>query len=171
MTRPGGWGLRDLGAHRLKDLPEPERLFQLEAAGLPSDFPPLRSGVQPTDSLPQRLTAFIGREGELEALDELFGESRLLTLTGPGGTGKTTLALELAQAPCGRLRRWRRASSISRPSASPARSAPRSPAAWASWTVRSGPRPSAWLPTWAHAELLLVLDNFEQVIAAADVVG
>ena len=95
---PDGVALRDLGRHRLKDIAEPERLFMLVADGLPADFPPLRSSEAHPNNLPVRLTTFIGREGELHDLEALLGENRLVTLTGPGGTGKTSLAVELARS-------------------------------------------------------------------------
>jgi len=88
--------LRDLGIHRLKDLEHPERLWQLVIPGLPSSFPPIASpGVTP-NNLPTRLTTFLGREREIAEASELLARSRLLTLTGPGGTGKTRLSLEVA---------------------------------------------------------------------------
>lgn len=93
---PPDVALRDLGEHRLKDLPHPERLFQLVAADLPADFPPLRSQSAETNNLPAQLTSFIGRDTELADLRALLASNRLLTLTGPGGTGKTRLALRLA---------------------------------------------------------------------------
>ena len=85
-------GLRDLGEHRLKDLSAPERIYQLGDA----DFPPLKSLHQ--TNLPVPSTPFLGRERELaQVLDLLSGAGvRLLTLTGPGGTGKTRLALQAA---------------------------------------------------------------------------
>src|SRR5436190_1993384 len=86
----GTEGLRDLGEHRLKDLSAPERLYQLGAG----DFPPLRSLHQ--TNLPIPATPFLGREHELEAVLGLLGAARLLTLTGPGGTGKTRLGLQAA---------------------------------------------------------------------------
>lgn len=91
---PDGVGLRDLGGHRLKDLARPEHLFHLEIAGLPSDFPTLRTvGARP-DNLPVPLTSFVGRDDEIEAVSSLLESERLVTLTGPGGVGKTRLALE-----------------------------------------------------------------------------
>lgn len=87
--------LRDLGFHRLKDLARPERVFELVDAKHPRVFPPIRS-QQPATNLPIQLTAFIGRDDELRQLRELHGRGRSLTLTGPGGSGKTRLALELA---------------------------------------------------------------------------
>jgi len=92
---PEGAELRDLGVHRLKDLTRPEHVFELVDAEHPREFPPIRS-QQPATNLPVQLTAFIGRDGELRELRELHGRSRSLTLTGPGGSGKTRLALELA---------------------------------------------------------------------------
>jgi predicted ATPase/class 3 adenylate cyclase len=92
---PPGVALRDLGRHRLKDMPEPEHLHQLEIEGLPADFPALRSAdISPTNISPPA-TPLIGRERDLGELDMLLASTRLLTLTGPGGTGKTRLATEL----------------------------------------------------------------------------
>ncbi|MFN8499018.1 MAG: tetratricopeptide repeat protein [Anaerolineae bacterium] len=88
--------LRDLGEQRLKDLSRPERVFQLVAPNLPADFPPLKSLDAHANNLPIQPTAFIGREPELAALRTLLlqADVRLVTLTGPGGTGKTRLALQ-----------------------------------------------------------------------------
>jgi hypothetical protein len=91
---PSDVALRDLGEHWLKDLPNPEHLFQLVTVGLPADFPPLRSRGAESNNLPAQLTSFIGRERELAQLRALLSSNRLLTLTGPGGTGKTRLALQ-----------------------------------------------------------------------------
>ena len=92
---PEGVSLRALGEHRLKDL-KPERLWDVAIAGLRSDFPPIRSLDARPNNLPTQLTAFVGRERELDEARELLLRSRLLTLTGPGGTGKTRLSLQLA---------------------------------------------------------------------------
>src|SRR5262249_11365486 len=88
--------LLDLGEHRLKDLTRPQRLHQLLDDGLSVEFPPLlRLDARPTN-LPVQARALVGRELELEEVRRLLEEARLLTLTGPGGTGKTRLALALA---------------------------------------------------------------------------
>lgn len=96
---PAGVGLRDLGEHRLKDLTQPERLFQVLIADLPVDFPPPRTLQPPAVNLPTQLTEFVGRQHELAESHALLEqrEVRLLTLTGAGGTGKTRLAVRLAE--------------------------------------------------------------------------
>jgi predicted ATPase/class 3 adenylate cyclase len=88
--------LRGLGCHQLKDLPEGEQLFQLQISGLPSDFPPPRTLGYTNINLPHQLTSFVGRNRELQEVLEGLDSSRLLTLTGPGGTGKTRLAVQAA---------------------------------------------------------------------------
>lgn len=91
-----GVGLKDLGPHRLKDLERPERIHQLTHPELPGDFPPLRSLDALPHNLPVQLTSFVGRDEELHKLRNYLSTSRLLTLLGPGGSGKTRLALQLA---------------------------------------------------------------------------
>ena len=95
---PAGTSLRDLGEYRLKDLFRPERVFQLIATGLPVEFPPLRTLDAYRNNLPLQPTPLIGREKEVSEVCTLLRheETRLLTLTGPGGTGKTRLALQAA---------------------------------------------------------------------------
>ncbi|HEY3079372.1 MAG TPA: tetratricopeptide repeat protein [Chloroflexota bacterium] len=95
---PPGVELRDLGEHRLRDLQLPERVFQLVAPDLPSAFPPLRSLDTRPNNLPAQPTPLIGREqAAAGALGRLRrADVRLLTLTGPGGIGKTRLALQIA---------------------------------------------------------------------------
>jgi predicted ATPase len=95
---PNDVTLRDMGEHRLKGLVNPEHLWQLDVPDLLSEFPPLRSFNAIHNNLPAQPTAFIGREAELgEILKRLNSEGvHLLTLTGPGGIGKTRMALQAA---------------------------------------------------------------------------
>jgi predicted ATPase/class 3 adenylate cyclase/DNA-binding CsgD family transcriptional regulator len=93
---PDGTSLRDLGEHRLRDLTRPERIFQLAAPDLPADFPPLRT-IDRTN-LPAQATPLIGREREIATVVQLLRQEniRLVTLIGPGGSGKTRLGLQVA---------------------------------------------------------------------------
>ncbi len=91
-----GISLRDLGSHRLKDLAKPIRLFQVLAGGLAAEFPSLRSLNVRRHNLPLQLTSFVGREREIREVKALLGGTRLLTLTGVGGVGKTRMALQVA---------------------------------------------------------------------------
>ncbi|HSR20399.1 MAG TPA: adenylate/guanylate cyclase domain-containing protein [Anaerolineales bacterium] len=93
---PPETSLRDLGQKRLKDLVRPEHIFQLDHPQLRSDFPPVRSVDAFPNNLPVQITSFVGRERELEQARERLASTHLLTLIGPGGTGKTRLSLQLA---------------------------------------------------------------------------
>ncbi len=95
---PPGVQLRDLGMHRLKDLTEPEHLYQVIHEGLRSDFPAPRTLDGRPNNLPQQTTEFLGREDELAAIHLMLDSptTRLLTVTGPGGAGKTRIALQAA---------------------------------------------------------------------------
>ncbi|MBK6337223.1 MAG: tetratricopeptide repeat protein [Betaproteobacteria bacterium] len=93
---PADVTLRDLGAVRLRDLSRPERVWQLDHARLPVEFPPLRSLAATPNNLWQQLNTFIGRDREMAESKRLLAEHRLLTLVGAGGIGKTRLSLQLA---------------------------------------------------------------------------
>ena len=93
---PRGVRLQDLGEILLKDIPAPEPVLQLVIDGLESGFPPLRA--ERPGWLPEPLTSFLGRESELAAIARHLDEHRLVTLTGPGGTGKTRLSIEAARS-------------------------------------------------------------------------
>lgn len=94
---PEGAWLLDLGTHPLRDLPRPERVVQLCHPDLVNDFPPLRTTkAVAANNLPAQLTSFVGRGAELSQLRELLTQSRVLTLTGAGGVGKTRIAIQLA---------------------------------------------------------------------------
>ncbi len=92
---PDGIDLKDLGWHRLKDLQQPEHIFQLVIPDLPITFPALKSLEAIPNNLPTQLTSFIGREKEMKAVKDQLKTTRLLTLIGTGGSGKTRLALQV----------------------------------------------------------------------------
>ena len=93
---PADTELLDLGERRLKDLLRPEHLYQLQAPGLSSTFPPLKTLEASRNNLPVQLTSFIGRENEIAEIKQELKNHHLVTLTGPGGTGKTRLSLQVA---------------------------------------------------------------------------
>ena len=93
--RDSGMELLDLGTHHLRDLADPTRLYQVVVGDLPCDFPPLRTLHAFAHNLPTRLSTFIGREAELREVSRLLADHRLLTLTGPGGSGKTRIGLQV----------------------------------------------------------------------------
>jgi predicted ATPase/class 3 adenylate cyclase len=170
QSLPDGVELRDLGEHRLKDLEHPEHLWQLVIPDLRSDFAPVSSIDTTPNNLPKRLTTFLGREREIGEVGDLLEGHRLLTLTGPGGTGKTRLSLEVAS-----------------------RMVARYPDGVYFVELASITDPDLVLPTIAQAlnlpdrggrttderlidflgerTMLLVLDNFEQVLGAAPAIG
>ncbi len=166
---PAGVGLADLGQHRLKDLSRPEHLWQLLIEGLPADFPPPRTLDATPNNLPLQLTSFLGRGREVQEVLALLADHRLVTLTGPGGTGKTRLALQVA-AEAAELFADGLYFVALEPISSPDLFVP---------TVAQAvslPDPgSASLQRLAEhfgtRAFLLVLDNFEQVDAAAPLVG
>jgi len=162
---PDGTELLDLGDHRLKDLPHPEHLFQLTVEGLPGEFPPLRSLDARPNNLPAQMNRFIGRDDVIREVHEALENTRLLTLTGPGGTGKTRLALEVGhrQLPAFGDGVWFvDLSAITDPSVVPTEIAialdlKRDPGSSALECVEEALR---------DQKTLLVLDNFEQVLDA-----
>ncbi len=166
---PDGLSLRDLGVHRLKDIERPERLFDVVIDGLQSEFPPLKTVDARPTNLTQPLTSFVGREADVEQILELLGRSRLLTLTGPGGAGKTRLALHIAARLLSEFADGVfliDLSPISDPELVPSAIAhtlgvAEDPARPVVDALREHLRPRA---------ALLVMDNFEQVVDAAPVV-
>jgi len=167
---PAGVGWRDLPRYRLKDFPEPERLSQLVIDGLPAEFGPLRADLDQPGNLPTTITTFVGRERELEAASRLLGTVRLLTVSGPGGIGKTRFAVELAHAaasdyPDGTF--FVPFEPVDDPSLVPGT------IARAVGIVEGGVRPPMELlvELLAGERVLIVIDNFERLTAAASVMG
>ena len=165
---PTGLTLKDLGVHRLKDLAQPERIYQLTVEGLPDNFPPLKTLEATPNNLPTQLTSFIGRDDQVREAKQLLARSRLLTLTGPGGTGKTRLSLEIAanvldQFPDGVY--FVPLSAIHDPELVPSAIAQ---ALSISTTGQRRPI-DALIDHLREKRTLLVLDNFEQVLDAAPV--
>ena len=165
---PPGLTLRDLGVHRLKDLARPERLYQLVIDGVPDRFPALRTLDSTPNNLPAQLTSFVGREEQIAEIKRLLGRARLLTLTGPGGTGKTRLALQIAAETMADYRDgcfFVDLAPITDPALVPTVIAQ-------ALGVPEAPGMSIMEGLQAHLherELLLVVDNFEQVAIAAPV--
>lgn len=96
-----GVELQDLGEHHLKGLKRPERLHQVIIKGLNAEFPPLRSLDRGKAHVPLRFTSFVGRAQDIDDLRRLLADNRLITMVGPGGTGKTALAIEFARSVAG----------------------------------------------------------------------
>jgi predicted ATPase/class 3 adenylate cyclase len=167
---PAGVSIRHLGEFELKDLARPERLHQLVIDGVRSEFPPLRPIDRPIGNLPDHLTSFIGRVAELVEVGSLVREKRLVTLTGPGGTGKTRLALEIARRVAGQFEHG--AWLVALDGISDSDLVPAAIASTFSLVETPGMTPADRLAGYlADRELLLVLDNFEQVVEAATGIG
>src|SRR5919106_6134891 len=167
---PEGVTFRDLGEHRLRDLPSPERLAQAVAEGLPAEFPALRSMDARPNNLPVQLTTFVGRRRELDSVKAAVRDARLLTLTGPGGTGKTRLALKAA----GELLPELEDGVFFVPLAAitePPLVMPAVAHALGLPEATPGNPTDAVIDHLRDKELLLVTDNFEQVLDAAPEIG
>ena len=157
---PDAVSLRDLGAYQLKDLIRPEQVYQLQHPSLPGDFPPIRS-LSTHNNLPRQRTRFIGRERELAELYGLLASgTRLVTVTGAGGSGKTRLALQVAAELADDVRRGVIFVPLA-PVQEPALVA-------ATIALVAGVRDVKEL---RDKNALLVLDNFEHLLPAAEVVS
>jgi predicted ATPase/class 3 adenylate cyclase len=166
---PTDAGLRDLGEHRLKDLAQPEHIFQLTHPDLVSDLPPLATLSDRPNNLPTQTSEFLGREIQLSAVRDLLDADRvrLLTLTGPGGIGKTRLAL---QAAANQIDRFEDGVYFVDLSAVRDREAAFQVVVHAVGVSATSDEPPLALLKQAlrNRQLLLLLDNFEQVMEAAD---
>ena len=166
---PPGVALRDVGEHRLKGLDLHERLYQLTIDGLRSDFPPLNTVDVGVAHLPQRLTSFVGRRADLDELHRLLKENRLITLVGPGGTGKTSLAVQLAREVAIDFTDGAWFVDLA-PLSDPALVGP-TVARSLSLSERVEQSLVELLHTYLESrEILLVLDNFEHLMAASGIV-
>jgi predicted ATPase len=165
---PAGTSLLDLGEHRLKDLQRPSHLFQLSLAELPTEFPPLKTLGSHPNNLPIQPTAFIGREQVVGRLCELVQrpEVRLLTLTGPGGVGKTRLSLQVA-AELSELFADGVYAVMLAPVSDPAWVVPAIAQTLSISEVSNQPLLPLMQSALKEKQLLLLLDNFEQVTDAA----
>ncbi|MGH2472916.1 MAG: adenylate/guanylate cyclase domain-containing protein [Candidatus Limnocylindria bacterium] len=165
-----GLSLRDLGEFRLKDLARPEHVYQLVISGAAADFPPIRSLDRSATFLPQQPTTFIGRAREIAEGRRLLESARLVTLTGPGGTGKTRLSLRIAEESAhgfGDGTYFVPLAPINDPELVP------STIAHSLGVQVSGSEMplSRVLDHLKNKRMLLVLDNFEQILPAAPIVG
>jgi len=169
---PPGTQLRDMGEHRLKDLIRPEHIFQLVVSGLASEFPPLKTLDTQPNNLPLQLTSLVGREREVETVCSLLRKEdvHLLTLTGAGGTGKTRLSLQVGAE---LLEEYPGGVWFVELAALTDHTLVVSEIARTLGVVEQGGRPiiDTLKDYLREKKLLLILDNFEQVIQAAPQVG
>jgi predicted ATPase/DNA-binding SARP family transcriptional activator len=163
---PDGMALVDRGAYLLRGFDEPERIFQVVHPDLESAFPPLRASPATSHNLPNVRTSFVGRVSDLGALADLLGRSKLVTVVGPGGVGKTRLAVEAASRQVGRFEggiRLADLSTLEDPGAVATTIA-------GAFGVRALPHTDpleAVCRTLAGGHALLILDNCEHVAGAA----
>jgi len=168
---PKSCHLLDLGQHRLKDLIEPERVFQLESPDLASDFPPLASLDAHPNNLPTHPTTVLGRERELADVRGLFDDgARLVTLTGPGGTGKTRLGLQVAAELVDRFQHGVFLVELA-PVWDPTLVPSTVGQALGLRDVVSRPMIEVLKEYLRGRSILLLLDNFEQILPAASIVA
>jgi predicted ATPase/class 3 adenylate cyclase/Tfp pilus assembly protein PilF len=169
---PEGVTLRDLGAHRLKDLLNAEHIYQITIPNLPSDFPGLKTLSSRPNNLPAHLTPLVGREHEIEAVRQLLlkPEARLITLTGPGGIGKTSLSLQVAASLLDEFAHGVFFVGLAA-ICDPELVFPTIAQTLGLRENRSKPLRENAIDYLCDKHVLLVLDNFEQVVAAAPIVS
>jgi len=168
---PAGIVLRDLGRHHLRDLSQAEAIFQLDIAGLDARFPALRAHEAVPNNLPAQVTHFVGRRRERARVRELLESSHVVTVTGTGGTGKTRLALQVGAEIGGGFRDgvfFVDLAPVDDPDVVPSQILR---ALGEDSSPGNRPPHDALLERMADLEVLLILDNFEQLIAAAPIVA
>src|SRR5579871_10122 len=163
---PDAVTLKDLGMHRLKDLAAPEHIWQLQHPALPQAFPPVKSLEYLPTNLPAQLSSFIGREKELAEIKALLRKTRLLTLTGSGGVGKTRLSLQVGAELLGEFKEGVWLVELA-PLTDPAFVPQAVAEALRIREVRGEPITSTLLAALKDEQLLLVLDNCEHVLEAS----
>jgi len=168
---PEGVALRDLGERSLKDLTDPERLFQLVADDLPTEFPPLRTLDVRPHNIPAQTSPLIGREEEIREIRELVLDPsiRLVTLLGPGGTGKTRLALHVAAEQIDAFPDGVFIVNLA-PIREPALLPETILEVWGLRPEEEEPAMRTLTSYLEEQELLLILDNFEQIVDGAPMV-
>ncbi len=160
-----GQALKDLGEHRLKGIARPEHIFQMVAADLPADFPPLKSLSVLPNNLPVQLTSFIGRERERVEIKTLLTSARLVTLTGSGGTGKTRLSIEVGTEELTSFANGVWLIELA-PLSDPAQITPALAQTFGLQELPFRPLASLVMDYLRDKKLLLILDNCEHLIAA-----
>ena len=161
-----GVSLIDLGLHRLKDLAEPEQVWQLTIEGISAEFPPLRSLDSLPNNLPYQATSFIGRDVEVAEIGELLKKSRLVTLIGTGGIGKTRVALQVGADNVGHSRDGVWFVDLAQV-ADPDYGVPAIMSALGMRQFGGSPLLDQMVLFLKHKQLLLILDNCEQIINEA----
>jgi len=169
---PADVTLRDLGEHRLKDMQQAEHIYQIIVPDLQSDFPSLKTLNSRPNNLPAQITPLIGREHEIEALKQLLlkAEVRLVTMTGPGGIGKTSLSMQVAVSLLEEFAHGVFVVGLAAISDSEL-VLPTIAQTLGIRENRSKPLRESVIEYLRDKHLLLVLDNFEQVVAAAPIVS
>lgn len=162
-------GLREMGRHRLKDLSQPEELYQLTIDGLPNEFAPIASLAERVGNLPSIESSFVGRQDQIDEVIEMITSHRLVTLTGPGGTGKTRLAIEVglrlrSELPSGCF-------FVDLAEVTSQDMIPMAVLTSLELPTISGEPGTELMAYLADKELLLILDNYEQLLPAASLVA
>ena len=172
---PNDISLRDMGAHKFKDVLQDTRVFQVLAPDLQSDFPALRALDIFPNNLPTQITAFIGREKEIAEIDKALADHRLITITGSGGTGKTRLAIEVGAAQIAKAQTDQRFINgvyfIALAPLETTESIVPTVASALRFSFYEGGEPRQQLLDYLREKsMLLIMDNFEHLLSGVDLV-